>query len=284
MSSDLIQLQSKFTTEFHQYSDNYFKNLSEQRPEVKTLWDSLKYSFDSGGKRFRPFVASLVATAYNQNYKKIIPYALAVEMIHSYSLIHDDLPCMDNDDFRRGKPTNHKVYGEDIALLAGDAFLTQSFSLLADAYSDQPKLAVQLISLLSKNAGALGMIAGQVMDMKSHSDINLQQLEKMHQLKTGALIEAAVTGSALILETDDIKAFTEFGKAIGLAFQIKDDILDANDKAQDYKSFIAILGLEKTKAELQRQSQSALSALEQLKNLNTQALADLVHYNQTRNT
>lgn len=284
MTPELAQLQTQFIAEFDQYAANSLNQLSLKLPEVKILWDSLKYSFESGGKRFRPFLTSLVVKAYNkpQNY---LPFAMATEMIHTYSLIHDDLPCMDNDDFRRGKPTNHKVYGEDIALLAGDAFQTQSLSLLAFEYAQQPKLAVQLIQLLATKAGALGMIGGQVLDMKSKSDITLAQVELMHRLKTGALIEASVMGGAALCEANEAetKAFASFAAAIGLAFQIKDDILDANDKDQDFKSYISLIGLEQTKAELQKQVDISNKALEALAHLNVQPLKDLIQYNQNRN-
>ena len=283
MTPELQLLQKYFVSEFDQYAANSLTQLSHKLPEVKVLWDSLKYSFESGGKRFRPFLTSLVAIAYNkqQNY---LPFAMATEMIHTYSLIHDDLPCMDNDDFRRGKPTNHKVYGEDIALLAGDALQTQALSLLAFEYANQPKLAVQLIQLLSAKAGALGMIGGQVLDMKSNSDVTLAQVELMHRLKTGALIEAAVMGGAAICEANEseTKAFADFAASIGLAFQIKDDILDAEDKDQDFKSYISLIGLEKTKAELQKQVDISNEALKALSHLGIQPLKDLVIYNQNR--
>ncbi|MES2802217.1 MAG: polyprenyl synthetase family protein [Bdellovibrionota bacterium] len=284
MNPELSQLQTHFIAEFDQYATNSLNKLSQKLPEVNVLWDSLKYSFESGGKRFRPFLTSLVVKAYNkpQNY---LAFAMATEMIHTYSLIHDDLPCMDNDDIRRGKPTNHKVFGEDIALLAGDAFQTQALSLLAFEYANNPKLAVQLIQLLSAKAGALGMIGGQVLDMKSKSDITLAQVELMHRLKTGALIEAAVMGGAAICEANEseTKAFATFAASIGLAFQIKDDILDAGDKDQDFKSYIALIGMDKTKAELQKQVEISTQALQSLSHLTIQPLKDLVLYNQNRN-
>lgn len=277
-------MQAEFIAEFERYSENYWQKQSRKLPDAQVLWDSLKYSFASGGKRFRPYLVSLVVSAYNKK-TTYLPYALAIEMIHTYSLIHDDLPCMDNDDFRRGKPTNHKVYGEDIALLAGDALLTQAFSIVASEFADQPQLAVQLMQILSIKAGAIGMIGGQVLDMKSQSKMAIEQLELMHRLKTGALIEAAVLGATHIAQSSagEHQAFAQFAKAVGLAFQIKDDILDANDKAQDFKSFISVLGIEKTQEELEKQSQLALQALSELSHLNVQPLKDLVSYNQDRN-
>lgn len=287
MSPELLQLQNKFIFEFDHYAATSLQLFSQKLPDVKVLWDSLRYSFESGGKRFRPFLTYLVTQAYSKNLQaSALPFALAIEMIHTYSLIHDDLPCMDNDDFRRGKPTNHKVFGEDIALLAGDAFLTQSFSLLAEEYKHDSQLAIKLIQLLTKKAGAIGMIGGQVLDMKSRSEITYSQLELMHRLKTGALIEAAVLGGALIADSteEEFSAFGQFAQSIGLAFQIKDDILDADDKDQDFKSFIALIGMDKTKIELQKQVDLSLQALDQLQHLNIQPLKDLVIYNQNRNS
>jgi len=281
---DLNIEQNHFTGHFQKYSEKYFSNLYSKRPEIKILWDSLKYSFESGGKRFRPFLCYLVATTYKQNPDKILPYALAVEMIHTYSLIHDDLPCMDNDDYRRGQPTNHKVFGEDIALLAGDAFLTEAFALIVNEYQSEPDLALKLIQILSFKAGSLGMIGGQVLDMKSQANMSFEQVRLMHQLKTGALIEAAVLGSAHICDAtqDEVEYLSLYGQSIGLAFQIKDDILDADDKDQDFKSFVTLLGLEKTNLELRTQSNTAQESLQKIKDKNVVLLKQLITYNYNR--
>jgi len=288
MTPKLVEQQNLLISEFEKYANQYFAKLSERLPEVKTLWESVRYSFSSGGKRFRPFIACLVSQAFENNIQKIIPYAFAVEMIHTYSLIHDDLPCMDNDDFRRGQPTNHKVYGEDIALLAGDTLLTEAFAVIAQSYEQNPKLVVQLILLLTNKAGALGMIGGQVLDMKSTAGITAQQIQLMHKLKTGALIESAVVGSAYISEVPEaelqyIKAYAE---NIGLAFQIKDDILDMHDKEQDFKNFVNLIGLRDTQAMLSEVSERAIQALKNIQNqnskVNIQLLLDLVQYNLNR--
>jgi geranylgeranyl diphosphate synthase, type II len=273
---------SEFVSQFDRFALASLKKLSQELPDVKVLWESLEYSLSSGGKRFRPYLANLVVTAYEKPSDSCLAFALAVEMIHTYSLIHDDLPCMDNDDMRRGRPTNHKVFGEDIALLAGDALLTQAFFLLATEYPIQP----ELVRILASKAGAVGMIGGQVLDMKSQPQMTLQQLELMHRLKTGALIEAAVLGAAEIAKatSDEKRAWQSFSESIGLAFQIKDDILDATDKDQDHKSFVSLLGLDKTNAALQAQADLSLEALQELNHLQIQPLKDLVIFNQNRNS
>lgn len=288
MTSKLTEQQNILINEFEKYANEYFEKLSERLPEVKTLWESVRYSFSSGGKRFRPFVVYLVSQAFGSHIHKVIPYAFAVEMIHTYSLIHDDLPCMDNDDFRRGQPTNHKVFGEDIALLAGDTLLTEAFAAIAYSYEQNPKLVVQLIQLLTNKAGALGMIGGQVLDMKSTAGITAQQIHLMHKLKTGALIESAVVGSAYIsqvpeTELEFVKAYAE---KIGFAFQIKDDVLDMHDKEQDFKNFVNLIGLADTQALLSEVSEQATQALKNIQKqnskVNIQLLLDLVQYNLNR--
>jgi len=281
----LKEIQISFCEEFDKYSEQYFYPLSNQLPEVKVLFNSIQYSLNSGGKRFRPFVSHLVAQAYNIEKTQIYPYALAIEMIHTYSLIHDDLPCMDNDDFRRGQPTNHKLFGEDMALLAGDSLLTESFAVIAREYENQPALAVKLIRLLTYKAGMLGMIGGQVLDMKSEPGITKDQMLLMHKLKTGALIESAVVGAAHISKVSDqeFKYLQTYGENIGLAFQLKDDILDMNDKQQDHKNFVSLIGITETQNMLNTVSVLAQECLINIQKCNAQVnvcnLLDLIEYN-----
>jgi geranylgeranyl diphosphate synthase, type II len=250
----------EFQRLFSEYSDNYFLNLKYHCPEI--LWRSMKYSFDSGGKRFRPFLAYLVSKSYNVNPEKILSVALACEFIHTYSLIHDDLPCMDNDDFRRGFPTNHKKFGEDIALLAGDAFQSEAFKCLATCTQNSAERKIEVINIFSELIGANGMIAGQVLDMKSNSETNLVQLENIHRRKTGDLISASVVGAAIFCDIIETKKINIFSDHLGLAFQIKDDLLDGLDGAQDHKSYLKILGIDKTKEKLIEYSEFANRAAE----------------------
>ena len=198
------------------------------------LIEPMKYSLLSGGKRIRPFV---VIESYrlfardNFDIKKVLPFACALEMIHTYSLIHDDLPCMDNDDFRRGKPTNHKVFGEAQALLAGDALLTYAFEVLASNNFVSDK-SIKLATLaLSKCSGFNGMAGGQMIDLSSNDKVNsFDMLKKMHSLKTGALIRCAMLlGYFASSDKNDIQVTTkleEYATKLGIAFQIRDDILD----------------------------------------------------------
>ncbi len=234
----------------------------------KNIFDSVSYSFSTGGKRFRPLLCLLLADLYAAGPRRVIPWAMAVEMIHTYSLIHDDLPCMDNDDFRRGQPTNHRIYGESTALLAGDALLTEAFLHLASQFKNEPELGITLVSLLSEAAGLRGMVGGQVIDINfQNQKFNtereaLEVLEKLHQMKTGALIQVAVEGTATVcgLDRPMIESWRQFGAKLGLAFQIKDDILDAIDKVEPH-SYPGLLGKEASERYLHEITEEMLLSL-----------------------
>ena len=196
------------------------------------LHEATRYSVFAGGKRIRPILLLAACEALGADSEEALPAACAVEMIHTYSLIHDDLPAMDDDDLRRGKPTNHKVFGEAIAILAGDALLTEAFLLLSNPLvltgisQDERR---RLIHILAKNAGSRGMVGGQVVDMESEQQaIDLPTLEYIHTHKTGALILGAVQMGAILGGADEqqFRSLKRFGETIGLAFQIADDILD----------------------------------------------------------
>ena len=196
----------------------------------------MRYSALSGGKRIRPFLTLECARMLGGETRTAIYLATAVEMVHTYSLIHDDLPCMDNDDLRRGKPTNHKVYGEATATLAGDALLTGAFELIcaADLPSD---VKISAVRTLSEAAGADGMVGGQIMDLAAEEkEISFDTLIKTHSLKTGAMIHAAVHLGLLAAGATDAKAAEAFGayaRYLGLAFQIVDDVLDATAEEEE---------------------------------------------------
>lgn len=212
----------------------------------------MQYSLVRGGKRFRPVLALLIGEAFGVSPQRVMPWAAAVEMIHTYSLIHDDLPCMDNDDFRRGEPTNHKVFGESSALLAGDTLLTEAFGLLANQYSDEPTLAMTLVRLLVEAAGYHGMIGGQAIDLTSKKqNLSLDELIQMHEMKTGALIRVASEGAAVACGLPLAKRLQcrEFGRLLGFAFQLKDDLLDSVPEIEA-GSFPAHLGLAATEQRL----------------------------------
>ena len=237
------------------------------------LFDAMRYSLLAGGKRLRPVLTYDFCRMCGGDWKQATPFGAAVEMIHTYSLIHDDLPCMDNDDFRRGKPTNHKVYGEAIAVLAGDALLTTAFSSIAGAGCDADT-RIRAVEILSRCAGELGMVGGQVLDILSEQrQCTVQEVLDVQSRKTGALIKAACQlgvlagrGSAAQLE-----AAGEFAAHLGLAFQIRDDMLDVIGDAQELgkavgvdagkNTFVSLYGLEKCEQLVTEHTTQAIAAL-----------------------
>ena len=200
-------------------------------PDLKSLLDAERYSLFAGGKRIRPTLTLEFCRMFGGRDEAALPFACAVEMIHTYSLIHDDLPCMDNDDLRRGKPTNHKVYGEAIALLAGDALLTGAFEATATNTAVTAEIAAMATAYLASSAGRYGMVGGQIMDIEGeHRKLSPEELLKLHSLKTGALIGASCVLGALAagisLRDGAMEKVVAYAEKIGLAFQIVDDILD----------------------------------------------------------
>lgn len=283
-------------TEFSELLDrslyNYFNFCLD---EYKVLFDSMKYSVENGGKRVRPLLTLLFCDACGGNVLQAVPFAEAVEFIHTYSLIHDDLPCMDNDDFRRGKPSNHKVYGEAFALLAGDGLLTAAFERIstwqrAGLYSAET--AIKAVYELSLLAGSRGMIGGQVIDLlnENNAGADVDTLMLMDNLKTGALIEAACTLGCIAANADDdkISSAKEFASKIGLAFQIKDDILDVtssleklgkltgSDANNGKSTYVTLLGIEKCQELVEKLTYEAMSALDVFEN--NEALKEYAEY------
>lgn len=260
------------------FDESQYLNYTEK---LKAFQESVEYSLSGGGKRFRPVLCLATADLFSSSYQeRVLPLALAIEMIHTYSLIHDDLPCMDNDDERRGKPTNHKVYGESTALLAGDALLTEAFKVLAEGSAD-PKNTLKVISLVSECAGTLGMIGGQYVDLSSQKNkVNVEELSQMQINKTGALIRASIVGAAILCEAspEQIKALEEFSRYIGLNFQIADDILDKDKK--ELGSFVEVIGLDKSKKLLEDLTQKSLATLNNFEN--SQFLNSLSQFNSKR--
>lgn len=281
----LQSLQTEFVAKFNSWVGAYLNEAQTHSTYAPILLKSQEYSLTTGGKRFRPFLAYLVAELFGPNENKIKSLCLSLEMVHTYSLIHDDLPCMDNDDFRRGKPTNHKVFNEEIALLAGDGLLSDVFSLLAQDMNVSPMARLRMIHMLSDKIGSKGMVSGQVFDMQADQKIDFAQLKKIHTLKTANLIQAAAVGAALAVESSEAELhnISEFSFHLGMAFQIKDDLLDYKDKQQDFKSYVNVLGTEKTQGELLKHSGIAVVNLKAL-NRNTADLEELVNFNLQRNS
>jgi geranylgeranyl diphosphate synthase, type II len=242
------------------------------------LYESMRYSLLGGGKRLRPILALAACEAVGGAGEAAMGLACAVEMIHTYSLIHDDLPCMDDDDFRRGRPTNHKVYGEAIATLAGDALLTDAFMVLARSAADGAAAPVVLsvIALLAEAAGSVGMVGGQAIDLASEGlPLTVEQLEHLHSKKTGAIFRASVLGGARLgganaVQLDSLDAYA---RALGLCFQVVDDLLDVEatteqmgkrthkDAAAGKNTYPVLIGLEPSHQlarELERRAHRAL--------------------------
>ncbi|MBO5904052.1 MAG: polyprenyl synthetase family protein [Clostridia bacterium] len=212
--------------------------VSRNDADMENLLDAERYSLLGGGKRIRPFLVNEVCRMLGGDEKTSMPYACALEMIHTYSLIHDDLPCMDDDDMRRGKPTNHKVFGYATALLAGDSLLTRAFSVASENREASAEQNAMAVSLLASAAGAFGMIGGQIIDLRGESErLDMDRLLKLHAMKTGALIECAARLGALaagfLPDSEESKAVAKYAQKIGLCFQVVDDILDAVGSAEE---------------------------------------------------
>lgn len=285
MTSDLDLQQSEFIIQFDCWLKSYLENFRKNTNYSGVLLQSQEYSLQSGGKRFRPFLAYLVFRLFSNDLYKIKFFCLSLEMIHTYSLIHDDLPCMDNDDLRRGKPTNHKVYSEDISLLAGDGLLTDAFYLVSTDEFLNAAVRVKLIRVISEKTGSMGMVSGQALDMKADQNISFADLKKIHELKTANLIQAAAIGAGIVADCDEAELhnISEFSYNLGMAFQIKDDLLDNNDEKQDFKSYLNFIGFENTHAELIRHGELARHHL-LLLNKNTRSLGELIDFNLKRNS
>jgi len=260
---------------YRNHIENYLRKILspyDSEPQ-KTLFDAMQYSLLAGGKRLRPIFVYDFCRMCGGNWENAAPFAAAVEMIHTYSLIHDDLPCMDNDDFRRGNPTNHKVFGEAIAVLAGDALLTSAFTQLSIA-NYPSDIRIKAVEELSVAAGELGMVGGQVLDIQSEErQCTKQEVIDIQSRKTGALIQASCVLGVLAGEgdTSKIDAARHFASHIGLAFQIRDDILDViGDSKQLGKSvgtdsnkntFVHLYGLEACDSLVRSHTEEAIDAL-----------------------
>lgn len=256
-------------------------NLQEELRRTKSLDENLsramEYSLMAGGKRLRPCLLIAAAEACGANGEKFLQVASALEMIHTYSLIHDDLPAMDNDDYRRGKLTNHKVFGEAMAILAGDALLTLAFEVALRQKDVEPETLFAVVTEISVAAGAAGMVGGQVIDLRSEGvQIDLATLKQMHMGKTGALFKAALRSGALLAQApaDKLEALTRYAENFGLAFQITDDILDVegdakilgkatgSDAKKNKSTYISLTSLDEAKRLAQAAVDEATSALE----------------------
>lgn len=231
---------------------------------IHHLVESMRYSLLGEGKRFRPLLSLLTAEALGVDHSRVLPFGAAVEFIHCYSLIHDDLPAMDNSDWRRGHLTNHKVFGEAKALLAGDALLTEAFGIISKYYRNDPSQAIELVQLLVESAGVRGMVGGQAMDLfEKPSDPTYDDLLLLHGKKTGALITASVLGAAVIgaVSSSTRDRLLCYAQNLGIAFQVADDLLDLPEEVESVPNFARIMGVGESLAFLERTTQKALDAI-----------------------
>jgi len=240
------------------------EELQEDKALDPTLCESMKYSLTAGGKRLRPILIMAAADAVGARGTDFLHIACAIEMIHTYSLIHDDLPAMDNDDYRRGKLTNHKVYGDGMAILAGDALLTQAFEVLLRQDNLPADVLLKVVREMAIGAGPNGMVGGQAIDLEAEGkqkSLSLSELKKMHAGKTGALFRAAIRSGAIVAGATEkeLEALTTYADCFGLAFQITDDILDVvgdeavigkpvgSDERNDKSTYVSLTSLEEAR-------------------------------------
>jgi len=254
--------------------ESYLEGLFTDNLPQKQLFEAMRYSLLAGGKRIRPILVLEFCRICGGDWKKALPFAAAIEMIHTYSLIHDDLPCMDNDDYRRGRLTNHKVYGEANAVLAGDALLTAAFDVICSVDAD-PAIAVRVARILAGCAGEKGMVGGQILDMDGETRaMTEEEVHTIHRLKTGALITAGCCMGVAAGKGSEVQmqAARNYAEAIGLAFQIRDDMLDVIGDAKKLgkatqmdgkkNTFVSLYGLERCSEWIEEENRKALTALE----------------------
>lgn len=287
-----------FSIEYKQKLEDYLHGSIEELKAPSVIKKAMLYSLEAGGKRIRPMLLFATLQAFGEQPEKGISVAAAVEMIHTYSLIHDDLPAMDDDDLRRGKPTNHKIFGEAVAILAGDALLTYSFQVITNLAHEYAHAETKLLLVqeLAKAAGAEGMVGGQMADIAGEDkQLTLEQLEYIHVHKTGALLAYSVVAGALIAGATDeqLESLKKYAYHLGLAFQIRDDILDlegleekigkrvGSDEQNHKSTYPSLLTIEGAKDMLATHIEEAQAALANT-NLNTSLLSEITDLIATR--
>ncbi len=269
-----VEFTEKELKEYNNYSH-------ENRPQVKLI-DAMNYSLRAGGKRIRPALVYAFCEALGGQMETASAPACAIEMVHTFSLIHDDLPAMDNDDFRRGKPSCHKAFGEAMAILAGDALAVLPFEIIADSQALSPEQKVLIISVLANSVGRDGMIGGQVIDMENENrtDVDEEELRNLYRCKTGQLIAVSCVMGAICADADNetIRAAAEYGLRLGFAFQIIDDILDVtstteelgkpvgSDEESNKNTFVSVFGIEKAQEMADKATSEALEWLDAVPN------------------
>ena len=278
--------------------DSLQNYLPKQNGYQKIIMEAMGYSLLAGGKRLRPMLMKETYTLFGGRSKAIEPFMAAIEMIHTYSLVHDDLPAMDNDEYRRGRKTTHVVYGEDMAILAGDALLNYAFETAVKAFVLEPEASLTIgnaIRVLGEKAGIYGMLGGQVIDVKETGHaVSKDVLDTIYELKTGALIEAAMMIGAILggASQEEVKTVERIASLVGLAFQVQDDILDVistqeelgkpihSDEKNEKTTYVTLLGIDDAKKVVEEKSEEAISLLRTLPNENPyleELLMELIH-------
>lgn len=289
----MIDVKEYFTINVARVDDWLQRLLPSEQTPPSVIHQAMRYSIFAGGKRLRPIMAIATGEIFGASEDALLPVACALEMIHTYSLIHDDLPAMDNDILRRGRPTNHIVYGEALAILAGDALLTQAFRTLADATAIPAEQKVRVITEVAQAAGTTqGLIGGQVLDMQFEGKpITGPELEEIHRSKTGALIRCSVRLGAIIggAHERELAALTTYSEKIGLAFQIADDVLDATASSEELgktagkdatalkATYTSLYGIDGAKQRAELLQYEAIAAVQQL-DRPTEVLEALAHF------
>ena len=258
--------------------EDYLAGLFTDEQPYGVLQQAMRYSVLAGGKRVRPVLTLAFSDALGANWRDALPFACALELVHTYSLIHDDLPCMDNDDLRRGKPTCHKVYGETLAVLAGDALQPEAFGMIASANGMSNKQRIDAVAVLARACGGDGMVAGQVLDVEGKSSSECE-VRLLHSLKTGAMLCAAAELGCIAADADRRlrEKAVDFGRHIGLAFQVRDDVLDVvaderelgkpvgSDREEEKTTFVDLLGLSGCEELVEHETKLAIECLEELR-------------------
>lgn len=278
--------------------DSLQNYLPKQKGYQKIIMEAMEYSLLAGGKRLRPMLMKETYTLFGGHSKVIEPFMAAIEMVHTYSLVHDDLPAMDNDEYRRGRKTTHVVYGEDMAILAGDALLNYAFETAVKAFVLEPEDSLTIgsaIRVLGEKAGIYGMLGGQVIDVKETGHaVSKDVLDTIYELKTGALIEAAMMIGAILggASKEEVKTVERIASLVGLAFQVQDDILDVtstqeelgkpihSDEKNEKTTYVTLLGIDDAKKVVEEKSEEAISLLQTLPNENPyleELLMELIH-------
>lgn len=278
--------------------DSLQNYLPKQKGYQKIIMEAMEYSLLAGGKRLRPMLMKETYTLFGGHSKVIEPFMAAIEMVHTYSLVHDDLPAMDNDEYRRGRKTTHVVYGEDMAILAGDALLNYAFETAVKAFvleSEDSLTIGNAIRVLGEKAGIYGMLGGQVIDVKETGHaVSKDVLDTIYELKTGALIEAAMMIGAILggASKEEVKTVERIASLVGLAFQVQDDILDVtstqeelgkpihSDEKNEKTTYVTLLGIDDAKKVVEEKSEEAISLLRTLPNENPyleELLMELIH-------